>query len=237
MIRECKDPQSAQTAPIGNKGLVQVVQVEFPETFTGAVPFPLKGTAGGDPKLRFDGSLEGRRDWFPSNGSVANGARDVVRSMEMTTDQNDPNKQGDMRLAMARQVVPPTYFRPRGGLAMWQSTTPLVHGLTCAHGDPISGYYGSAGRLAPNAPYRSEKPPVLPAATNGVQRADGGPGDFDRGLTKHMSGAFSNKVDEGIPDSATVTPWWRRGFHTFVAVRLMKRARQCSARIGSSLRR
>ena len=38
---------------------------------------------------------------------------------------------------------------------------------------------------------------MLPVDVNGVKRADGAPGDWDRGLSKHIDGAFANKVDEG----------------------------------------
>jgi len=42
------------------------------------------------------------------------------------------------------------------------------------------------------------KYPILPAGIiGGVRRIDGGPGDWDRGLSKHMDGAYGNKVDEG----------------------------------------
>jgi uncharacterized protein (TIGR02600 family) len=44
---------------------------------------------------------------------------------------------------------------------------------------------------------RGSKPAILPKYVQGVLRDDGGPGDWDRGLSKQMDGAFGNKVDEG----------------------------------------
>jgi uncharacterized protein (TIGR02600 family) len=104
--------------------------------------------------------------------------------------------QGDVRLAAARQIVPKEFFQPRDGIGAYRSGAYMVHGLTCSHGDPVRGFTGS-GRLAQNGGYRGSKPAIIPKTTNGVMRADGRPGDFDRGLSKHVSGAFINKVDEG----------------------------------------
>src|SRR4029450_11422084 len=55
----------------------------------------------------------------------------------------------------------------------------------------------SKGNLVAGAPFRKSKPPILPYTVNGVKRVDGGPGDWDRGLSKHVDGALGNKVDEG----------------------------------------
>lgn len=178
--------------------LVQTITVDFPPNAE------VKGLAtptladSPDMQARFDGSLGGNRDFIRS---APNG--DVVRSMELiaSVDPTRPNTHGDVRLAMARTVVPPEFFRERDGPAAYISATRLVHGLTVSHGDSVTGntgLTGTPGRLAgPNGSYRVSKPAILPKATNGVQRDDGGPGDFDRGLSKHMSGAFGNKVDEG----------------------------------------
>jgi hypothetical protein len=43
----------------------------------------------------------------------------------------------------------------------------------------------------------NNKFPILPANIDGVTNSLGGAGDYDRGLSKHIDGAFTNKVDEG----------------------------------------
>lgn len=193
--------------------LVQTLNVTFPEV---TLPTP-DGIVGADISLktRFSAAPNtdnnaGRADdaaagWIRNN-VPANTGLDTARSMELVgggdNQNNLPlNSQGDIRLAAIRPVVPEWFFQPRGGIQMYNSTTRLVHGLQISHGDTIKGYWPAAvntrGKLAPGGLYRSEKPPMIPGNINGVQRADGGPGDWDRGLSKHMDGAMGNKVDEG----------------------------------------
>jgi len=110
----------------------------------------------------------------------------------------DAKSPGDVRLAMATVNVPARFFEPRDGLAAYTSATPMVHGLCIQHGDPLPGHTGAGGgRLVPNGTTRGDKPNILPKIVNGVFRSDKGPGDWDRGLSKHMDGALGNKVDEG----------------------------------------
>jgi uncharacterized protein (TIGR02600 family) len=124
------------------------------------------------------------------------GGGDQKRDMPLSS-------QGDVRLAMARAVVPGWFFQPRGGLAMYGTTSlRQLHGLQISHGDAITGYWppddATRGHLAAGGVNRIEKPPILPGKIKGVQRLDDkGPGDWDRGLSKHMDGALGNKVDEG----------------------------------------
>ncbi len=179
--------------------LVQTVHVDFPKGGGGAIKLPAP-TSTAAFETRFDKQLDGT--W----NVIKNAATDfdVVRSMELTcgfdNKGTDLNKCGDVRLAAARIDVPSTFFRPR---ADWLAQaaglvgTPLVHGLTCGHGDPFNGYYGTQGKLVANGSPRISKPAILPANVNGVTRFDGGPGDWDRGISKHMDGALCNKVDEG----------------------------------------
>jgi hypothetical protein len=68
---------------------------------------------------------------------------------------------------------------------------------TTAANNNLQSEYPGAGTFATGGNYRLSKPPILPVGINGVKRLDGGPGDWDRGFSKHMDGAMSNKVDEG----------------------------------------
>ena len=185
--------------------LVQTIKLDFPD-MTAAVALP---TGNLQPfNLRFDTSNgdNGGKNNFINDG----GASDVVRSVELSAWGNgNPDvvepQEGDIRLAAARTNVPATYYTPRGGLAKYNSTLKLVHGLSRGHGDPepsdVGGsatYSGGNGSsLAANGSSRDSKRPILPIGINGVKRADKGPGDWDRGLSKHMDGAMGNKVDEG----------------------------------------
>jgi uncharacterized protein (TIGR02600 family) len=194
---------------------VQILHVKFPEV---TLPVP-EGVSGLDVSLqkRFQAASAGNNASTAEANPPVPGAsgvwirnlaatgRDVVRSMELVGGNASPgklplNQQGDIRLAAVRPVVPDWFFQPRGP-DLYTGGTRILHGLQISHGDPINGYWPppgtTRGRLALNGVYRAEKPPILPGSLNGVQRQDGGPGDWDRGLSKHMDGAFGDKVDEG----------------------------------------
>jgi hypothetical protein len=116
---------------------------------------------------------------------------------------------------MAMREVPAAAYQPRGRNeasanpdAVYLGTTTQVDGLQIGHCDPLGGYFGNQnatatatspfrGLLAQNGRNRDKKPAMLPVDVNGVKRVDGAPGDWDRGLSKHIDGAFANKVDEG----------------------------------------
>jgi hypothetical protein len=173
-------------------GLVQTLYVEFPHPQGNeAAPLPIPGlTSRGPLRSRFGGSLDG--DW----NCIIAGA-DIVRSVEYAgPPMGQGGARGDLRLAAARSLIPKEHFEPRDGRAAYFSANRCVHGLQCAHGDPVGGHTG-AGRLAQGGAFRASKPATIPRNIDGVRRMDGGPGDWDRGLSKHMSGAFINKVDEG----------------------------------------
>ncbi|MDB6153064.1 MAG: hypothetical protein JWL90_1517, partial [Chthoniobacteraceae bacterium] len=174
--------------------LVQTVHLDFPSAPDVRVPMPLP-TSGKDASfgLRFDGTLDGARDIINTRG-----AQDVVRSIEFTGPLAG-NKRGDLRLGMARSVLGPEYYQMRDGPSTttgYFSANRLIHGLTSSHGDIQAGNTG-AGVFARGGNNRDSKRPMLPKDVTGVERADGGPGDWDRGISKHMDGAMGNKVDEG----------------------------------------
>lgn len=172
--------------------LVQKVKINFPKDVTVPASGSFTVPTTTDLRNRLALGLEGPTD------IIVNG--DVVRSMELTvvdmTQAANLNKSGDLRLAAARSDVPDTYYFPRDGMARYTSTTPIIHGLVRGWGGQQTGHSGT-GLLAPSGAVRGDKVPILPAAVRGVIRDDGGPGDWDRGLSKHMDGAFGGKVDEG----------------------------------------
>ncbi len=194
---------SGEAPPI-NKGdprarLVQTITLNFPEKFL-SLPVPTVITPG------TNASFQARLSSDAWNYLDSGKYDDVVRSLEFTggvapgglgTPFTSVRNKGDLRLGMARATVPATFYEPR---ANYLSTSiKRIHGLTCGHGDPLSGHT-AYGLLAAGGVTRTEngpKPPILPSGINGVTRLDGGPGDWDRGLSKHMDGAFGNKVDEG----------------------------------------
>ncbi len=140
---------------------------------------------------RLDGTIEGHNsDWIRPG-------TDFVRSIELTCGSTIVAQQGDMRLAMARKDVPKEFFTPRDTAAAYGGTSRVIHGLNGPHGDKVDGHTGD-GYLAMNGQNNNKAPmiPKVPQAS-GVRRSDNGPGDWDRGLSKHMDGAMGNKVDEG----------------------------------------
>ncbi len=182
--------------------LVQTVHLNFPATDV-AVAAP-QGNANAD--VTFQKRLNGTQD---SVWNVFSGYDDLIRSIELTAGATTLNQQGDVRLAMARSDVPDTFFAPRSPTTYFQSginNDPAQpnrrhHGFTTSHGEPLSGYVptdvNQRGLLVPGGVNRGAKPAILPIGVTGVRRADGGLGDWDRGISKHMDGAYGGKVDEG----------------------------------------
>ncbi len=183
----------------GRGDLVQTFVIDFPKDVTFKAKIP--GVAG------TIGSFTNRLNGQEGTWTIFNGTEDVIRTMEyvgakakgagwetLTGDQR-----GDLRLGAAQRVVPAEAFAPRGELAKYTSTSPRIHGLQVGHADPYLDFAvsGNAGLLAAGGVNRGSKPPTIPAGINGVKRSDGGPGDWDRGLSKHTDGAMANKVDEG----------------------------------------
>jgi uncharacterized protein (TIGR02600 family) len=189
---------------------VQTAWVRFPQNAP-TQPFivPKNETMAVRP-LKDSARVENPRFFIYNNG-------DIVRSMELTClpNQTAGNKDqgGDIRIAAAHSVIPREWWSPTNTLANYQSNAqPAIHRLLRGHGDPDGGnpdgangggygYVGngsaSVGCLVAGAAMRTSKPPILPYNVVGVKRADGGPGDWDRGISKHTDGAMGNKVDEG----------------------------------------
>ncbi len=155
---------------------------------------------------------------------------DVIRSVEYVgSDAPVGGKplplamQGDFRIAMCQSFLDEGNYLPReAGLAGAQNryfdpARRSLHTLRSSWGRPKEGFSDTArGFLTPGGGHRVAKPAILPAGVNGVQMANGNPGDFDRGLSKHMSGSFGNKVDEGNiqfgyddPTESGILPYFR----------------------------
>lgn len=196
-----KYPSSIPNGPKKNDPravLVQKVHLHFPPPGT---QLPLPNTNSQQSfAARFDGTLEGHHvDWI-------NASNDTVRSIELTCNGASNAKKGDMRIAMARFDVPTKFFESRDPVD-YSSNARMIHGLTSSHGEgvngntsiPLSGQPITKGILAKGGTRGGKIPniPSLITTSNGVERSDSGPGDWDRGLSKHEDGAMANKVDEG----------------------------------------
>jgi hypothetical protein len=200
-----ESPEDPRSKIDGQLTPVQTVDFQFPQQMTAALPVPPAGSRDMELRLRpANGGNIGESD--PSQFIEAT---DVVRSLEFTGPFRD-NKAGDLRIGAVLSSIPDTYYTPvadvnQNPTTAYASSTPRMHRLLRSHGDPDREYFpiGSGnikGLLVPGQRLRtdgSDKPPILPAFVTGVTREDGGPGDFDRGLSKHVDGAFGNKVDEG----------------------------------------
>ena len=194
-------PDDTDTATTRGRGNVfQTYIIDFPQD-TFKVPTPA-GTADRSFGTRLTGT-EGT--WTPTID-----ANDVIRSVEFVGAKLNPDgsgqplvddQRGDLRLGAALQIVPSAAFQPRGGIEAYKlAANKAVHGLQSGHGEPFTGYYSTGGRGTLAAGGKNNeypKWPILPVGVKGVKRSDGGPGDWDRGLSKHVDGAFGNKVDEG----------------------------------------
>jgi len=215
--------------PFGETEPVQTIHLKFPAILKA----PLPTTASTDFKLRFNsiGSRDSNRSYLTLG--------DTIRCIEYVGGGQDGsaltgNQAGDYRLGMTRAEVPESYYQPRGGLAIYNSSIQSNHGIHDAHGDGpyfkdangnesgLQGYYpdrgnpGAASRFAAGSALHTSKWPVLPLSVQGVKRFDNGPGDWDRGVSKQMDGAMGNKVDEGnvffdYADSANLRPPYYRG--------------------------
>jgi hypothetical protein len=124
----------------------------------------------------------------------------IVRSLEFVGPATG-SQAGDLRLGASRKIVPSSYYAPRDP-AVWGTATRWVHAFNTGHGDNnhLYGFSTSRGVLAKGSEgvtHTNNKYQILPSGIKGVTMKDGQNGDWDRGISKHMDGAFGNKVDEG----------------------------------------
>jgi len=126
---------------------------------------------------------------------------------------NDPSPAGDAtagdyRMIAALPNVPASRFRAHNDyMGTGGVPTQFAHGLMTAGARGAPLYTGAKmGKLAPVTQYMTgtagwgsvANPPYVPSrVTNGVTRADGGPGDWDTGIGNSPDGAYMNKPDEG----------------------------------------
>ena len=212
----------AATAPSYHPGIgpkIQEITVEFPaKLLTLKVPLGLTtrelALAGNErdryadfqSRIKFTASVGNatryaewiqNRDVPLSDGSTAQ-VRDTVRSMEL----NGALK-GDVRLAAARPVVTPEMFTQAVTSPIvndYENTAvPRVHNLRLSWGARYTG--ARQGVLSLGATQRGDKVVDVPFqyATTGVPLPTSPTltGDFDRGISKHIDGAFINRPDEG----------------------------------------
>lgn len=164
---------------------LQSLFVRFPET---TLLLPLAST----PFQNRITDIGARGDRNKALGWIAAG--DTVRSMEL----NGVAK-ADTRLAAARPVVPVEMFSPAVSDAEYRNkNTQRVNNLRISWGARYSG--ARQGVYAIGGTARSDKTVDLPAQYNGVPLGGTNAaitGDYDRGMSKHIDGAFINKADEG----------------------------------------
>ena len=194
------EPYTEPDAPSSNNA-VQTVSVDFPSQLLSGLRWPYP-TTDPDFKNRLPRGSNGDRNQLDAN-NINSGYSwikqgDIIRTMEL----NGPTK-GDQRLAAALKDVPSDYFAPRGGLTTYMTPSKeRVHGFRMGRGGNL--YPGSDsnqdvadGKLVASANYRTSRPPKVPNDVNGVKMLSGEFGDWDRGISKNVDGAFINKPDEG----------------------------------------
>lgn len=148
-------------------------------------------TIGND--TRYAEWIQNRDVALPDGTSVP--LRDTVRSMEL-----NGSLRGDVRLAAARPVVTPDMFTPAISSNEYENTAvPRVHNLRLSWGARYTG--ARNGVLSLGASQRGDKVVDVPAqyAATGIPLPSNTSltGDFDRGISKHIDGAFINRPDEG----------------------------------------
>ncbi|HET6408015.1 MAG TPA: Verru_Chthon cassette protein A [Chthoniobacteraceae bacterium] len=170
---------------------------------------PHNTNAGGRP------NQDGKTDFFrlPTANTgdyVGNEEYTTVRTLEFIGPAQgmNPNpaqlaQQGDLRIGASLKNVPSSYYYLRDPVAARNGNDQIVHGFNTGHADynhltghSISAQLGVLAKGSRNYKH-SVKYHLIPAGIDGVQNSVGGPGDWDRGLSKHLDGALGNKVDEG----------------------------------------
>ena len=181
---------------------VQTITLKFPRA--NAINVPLgQGAVKADFGLR-PPSPEANKDnttWVGGLPPLRD--TDVVRAIEYigTNSVGAPLSArlgADLRIAQMRPVLTANDYQPRDLANYTAAAAHRVHGFHWGHGDAMAGFDPAVkpSAMAPGGT-RNYKPFILPAGVNGVQRTDLGPGDYDRGISKHMDYAGGNKVDEG----------------------------------------
>ena len=173
-------------ADLSAQNVIQTFEVDFSGAGTEpwTLPVPVDGR----------GFLQGRAG---PNDATNPFAGDVVRSMEISG-----KSKGDYRFTAAMPVVSSEYFARAASskAAFSDSGTKQVHNFRSSWGRKLAGAQG--GKLVAGESPRTDKvAKVAVALSTGIQRGtlgrSGGLGDFDRGISKNIDGAFINKPDEG----------------------------------------
>ena len=173
--------QAPPVAPPAMTGSpIQRVTVTFPST---TLRLPKNGTPF-QTRIQSQAS-DGGRSWVTSN--------DIIRTME-------PNgfAAGDHRHIAGYGVVPENLWAPSGRNPgeYANRTIERLHNFRSSWGRPFSDARWAI--LSPNGNARSDKYAKVPGYNGRAVSMDkSAAGDFDRGNSKHIDGAFINKPDEG----------------------------------------
>jgi uncharacterized protein (TIGR02600 family) len=175
---------------------IQTFNFRFPEG-----TFKIPGIAGGTP---YNFGLN--RSFAGADGvrALVND-RDTIISLQVAgVAGDDPAKAddptaGDTRMVASLIEVPVERFRAHNDYKT--AGVQYAHGLTMSIGERYNK--GTYGTLVASANYQNPgtwRQPDVPSrvpVNKGVQRKDGGPGDWDTGFGDQRDGAYINKPDEG----------------------------------------
>ncbi len=199
---------------------VQSIRVKFAKASNLPLPTSTPFAANADDTARTSKGINGGRNALGAAGdtAIARDAQnigyaiiqsgDVVRSYEL-----GGVTKGDQRISMALprigtgDTATENFYTPTGGPTLYNGTRGQVHSLRVGRGGSIPGidlnenlFNTMSGSLAPGvSSYRRDRWPDVPytVGVTGVTQNNGKPGDWDRGLSKNIDGAFINKPDEG----------------------------------------
>ncbi len=195
----------------GASTLVQTIHLKFPLSAPGPLKLPgiTSGTSYNFGSRSFGGQA-GSENWFDNKDTIVSlqvgGAEATANASPAKAD--DPTA-GDTRMVNSMSDVPADRFRAHNDYTT--ANAQYAHSLTLSTGELLNSGGGLApkagtfGTLAPGANYlqstgsiwrQPDVPGRVPAA-KGVQRKDGGPGDWDTGFGDQRDGAYINKPDEG----------------------------------------
>ncbi len=201
---------TVQISPEESTAVIQTIHLKFPPG-----TFKNPGFTTAFTSRNLSGSEGGVRSMVEARDTVI--ALEVAGANGNATDSADDPTAGDNRLVESLIDVPATRFRAHKDYGT--SGVQYAHSLLMSVGERYMG--GTYGPLAPmpagflstdtlpwkgkmyvnpsnSVPqYRQPNVPGRVPASTGVQRKDGGPGDWDTGFGDQPDGAYCNKSDEG----------------------------------------
>jgi uncharacterized protein (TIGR02600 family) len=191
--------------------LLQKITVQFPNAVL-PVPRPASGgnthpnfitrigTQGQNvskfPSIDPNTTSTNNRQWIPFASSTRGDSFDTIRSLEA----KGVGVHGDYRMIAGNANVPQSAFAPSGADGDYQNRA--LRSVMNFRSGWGRRYDRNAplGKMTEGASPRSDKIPDVPIVGNNPARpltTSFGMGDYDRGISKHMDGAFINRPDEG----------------------------------------